>query len=144
MRMSRFLLLTLPKSKLWSHHTLNEAFRRIVWSLNALDTGLHPVAGPYGEELPEHLQKLANTKITSCQTCFSVTEVRGDWSWLKNELLRFRASWNGRDTCFHCAARSVGPMSDRYYNFESGSWIDRNFTLSQFIARQMPSEGVSA
>ena len=142
-RMSRFLLLAIPESKLWHHYTLDRAYARIVWSLNLLYKGVHPHVGPGGEELPMHLKRLAGQQITSCGSLFTCTEVRGDWSWHK-KVWRCLASWNGHHTCFHCPAKSIGPFSERYYNFESASWMDRQYTLPQFISKQLPDRGISA
>lgn len=142
-RASRFLLCVIEEAKLWKWHTLNLILREVVWSFNLLDTGLHPSVGMQGGELPPDMLKVANTNICKNGNVFTVTEIRGDWSWMK-KIFRFHASWQGRSTCHLCAAKSVGPYSDRYYNFESASWeTDRGeYTLAQFLNTEMPSVGV--
>ena len=141
-RMSRYLVLAIPEACLWGRHTLNEAFRRIVWSINSLDKNIHPDVGFAGQELPEHLKKLANTPIVSPHRVFSCTEIRGDWSWHK-KLLGFKASWVGDATCYQCNARSGGPNNGRYYAFETGLWIDQSLSLPEFLCRQIPPQKIS-
>ena len=139
-RMSRFLVCALPDARMHNHHTLNEVFRRVVWSCNSLYTNTHPVAGVDGGALPPHLQKLAGGHITRVGACFAVTEIRGDWQWLK-KCFRF-PGWTSHDICHHCQARSEGDDSLRYYNFDDASWIDNPFSIAQFISRAIPQTGV--
>ena len=143
LRLSRWMVLAVPDRKLWYHHTLNQAMRRIVWSINALFTNVHPSVGPAGKQLPDHLQSLAGQPITNNGSVFVCTEIRGDWSWHK-KVLRYDANWNAKKVCFKCDARGKGDYQKRYYNFENASWIGNSFTLTQFLSRMMPSSGISA
>ena len=142
-RCSRFLLFTIEEARLWKFHSLNIVLRQIVWSFNLLYSGLHPAVGMRGEQLPPDMMRLANTPICENRDVFTVTEIRGDWSWMK-KILRMRASWQGRSTCHLCSAKSTGPYSDRYYNFESASWDVQPFeySLAQFLNVEMPTEGI--
>lgn len=142
-RSSRFLLCCIEEAALWKWHTLTVILREIVWSYNLLDSGFHPSMMLNGEAVPPDMLKKANTKICEDGTVFSVTEIRGDWSWMK-KIFRFRASWQGNYTCHQCAAKSVGPYTERYYNFESASW-DVNpggYELAEFLNTEMPSVGI--
>ena len=142
-RCSRFLLFTIEEARLWKFHSLNIVLRHIVWSFNLLYSGLHPAVGMRGEQLPPDMMRLANTPICENLDVFTVTEIRGDWSWMK-KILRIRASWQGHSTCHLCSAKSTGPYSDRYYNFESASWDVQPFeySLAQFLNVEMPTEGI--
>ena len=139
-RMSRFLITAIPEDKLWMHHTMNHILRRVVWSCNCLYRNVHPSCGPAGESLPPGLAMLAGTPITTCGAVFTVTEVRGDWAWHR-KLFRF-LGWTSHSMCYQCDAKSAGDSANRYYNFNDGSWIDRDYSLMQFIAKQLPPEGV--
>ena len=139
-RMSRFLVCTIPEARLHLHHTMNEILRRVVWSCNALYDNTHPLVGVGGAALAPHLELLAGGGITRAGACFVVTEVRGDWAWLR-KLFRF-PGWNAHETCFHCAARSVGDHGLRYYNFDDAEWIDNTFTTAQFLSKALPETGI--
>lgn len=145
-RCSRFLLFVIEEASLWRHHTLNCILRKLVWSYNLLDSGIHPSMGMGGERLPTDMQKVAGQKICNSGAVFSCTEIRGDWSWIK-KIFRCKASWQGRHTCHQCSAKSVGPYSERYYNFEGATWdVDpgENYTLrfADFLNNQLPSDGI--
>ena len=142
-RSSRFLLCCIEEAALWKWHTLTVILREIVWSYNLLDSGFHPSVMLNGEAVPPDMLKKAKTKICEDGTVFSVTEIRGDWSWMR-KIFRFRASWQGNYTCHQCAAKSIGSYEDRYYNFESASW-DVNpggYDLAEFLNTEMPSVGI--
>ena len=136
-RMSRYLLFSIPEHQLWKHKTLNTVFRRITWSLNCLHDGFHPQLDQYDQPLPGHLAKLAGKPLQRCK----LTEIRGDWSWHK-KIFRFeRTSWNGIQMCHHCRAVSQSPdSSDLYWNFHSNNWDDRPFTLEKFINERTPAK----
>ena len=139
-RMSRFLVCALPDDRMHSHHTLNEILRRACWSLNSLYDNKHPVVGVGGSQLPPHLQKLAGGSITRVGACFTVTEIRGDWQWLK-KIFRF-PGWNAHEMCHHCPARSEGNHALRYYNFDDASWIQSPFSTVEFLSKALPATGV--
>ena len=142
-RSSRFLLCCIEEGALWKWHTLTVILREIVWSYNLLDSGFHPSVMLNGEAVPPDMLKKAKTKICEDGTVFSVTEIRGDWSWMK-KIFRFRASWQGNYTCHQCAAKSIGPYAERYYNFESATW-DVNpggYELAEFLITDMPNVGI--
>ena len=112
--------------------------RRIVWSLNAAYEGRHPTHLPQGKALPEHLEKLAGTRLCPQGRTFSVTEIRGDWAWHR-KLLQFKPSWNSLDVCHECRAKSNGPWCARYYNFTgTADWESRPYTPAEFISRILP------
>jgi len=135
-RASRFLLFSIPEHQLWKHFTLNVVMRRVTWSINALINGYHPATGPYQEELLPPLCQLAGKPFA--HKC-ALTEVRGDWSWLK-KLFRFhRCSWNGILVCHHCPARSSSnDPQDLYWRFENNNWDDKHFQFEEFIDERMP------
>ena len=139
-RSSRFLICAIPEEKLWGDATLTLLYQRIVWSCNLMHVGLHPAVGPRGEDLPDSLAKLSGKPICNPGAVFSVTELRGDWSWTK-KLLRVTASWTGNQVCYWCPARANGDWHERYYNFESPSWDGAQYSLPEFLEHQMPSRG---
>ncbi|CAK8999463.1 Uncharacterized protein SCF082_LOCUS6057 [Durusdinium trenchii] len=107
-RHSRFLLFTIGRHKLIKNRTINVVWRRLVWSLNACFTGL-----------------------------FALTELRGDWEWHR-DTWRFTASWQSHEVCFRCPAVTRGDESLVYYNNgPTSGWVNRDFTLDQFIARRL-------
>ena len=61
-RCSRYLLFVIEEASLWRHHTLNCILRKLVWSYNLLDSGIHPSMGMGGERLPTDMQKVAGQK----------------------------------------------------------------------------------
>ena len=141
-RMSRFLVAAVPEDNLWHHHTINHILRRVVWSCNCLYRNLHPSHGPAGEQLPPRMQALAGLPITQCGTAFTVTEIRGDWAWHR-KTFRFQG-WTSHNMCYQCEAKAIGSTADRYYSFHDGNWIDREYSAVQFIAKQLPPDGVCA
>ena len=77
-RASRWLLWAIPEKDLYLHHTVDAVFRRIVWSLNVLHTGVFPTCGPGGETLSGKHAERAGQPISG-GLCFATTELRGDW-----------------------------------------------------------------
>ena len=144
-RFSRMLLCALPEDRLYKHFTLNALYRRIVWSCNAASSGFHPREDLAGRALPPHMAAMAGKPI--CETRFarfSVTEIRGDWSW-HLKTFRFDASWASTNCCWQCPATLNGQWNERYYNFEgTASWEGCAFDFGQFMARKMPSSGICA
>lgn len=141
-RAGRFLLFAIKESELYMHHTLNTIFRSIVWSCNSLWDSRHPTVDLHGQPLTGKLAQVAGNPI--CADCFAVTEIRGDWSWLK-KIFRFanKTSWNGLHTCHLCPARSAGGWDQLYWNFD-GAWTRQEFSLCEFFAHRMPEAGVCA
>lgn len=139
-RMSRFLICTIPENMLWHHFTMNAILRRVAWSINALVDGFHPSQGPYNEQLPPHLSKHQGKPLQKCL----LTEVRGDWSWHK-KIFRFanRCAWNGLRVCHHCPAlsQSQNPQ-DLYWSFNNNTWDDNHFSFDQWINERMPASGM--
>lgn len=140
-RMSRYLVLAIPEQCCWKHHTLQHALRRITWSLNSLWVNRHPSTGPSGEDLPPHMESLANSPIVRPHCIFQVTEIRGDWSWHK-KVWACKASWVGKCVCFQCGAQSDGPFAERYYNWQTATWLNRMYSPAQFISQQLPETGI--
>lgn len=141
-RSSRFLVFTIAEHKCWKHHSLDLAYRRIVWSINSLMSGAHPDRGPYGEPLPAHLEALSGRRFAYR---YALTEVRGDWQWHKKTFRFHRCAWNGIKICFQCEARSSSQdHRDLYWMYDDNSWDSNHFNFNQFAAERMPPEGISA
>lgn len=138
-RASRWLLCAIREEYLYKHFTLNAIYHRLVWSLNCLHSGVYPSTGPKGEPLEGKHKERAGTEICNNGMKFSVTEVRGDWSYHK-QLLRFFSSWAGganMPVCFLCPAWNSGP--DRFYDVSETSPLWRKqYTLVSFLIEQMP------
>lgn len=142
-RASRFLLFSIGEHELWHYHTLSVVLRTLTWSLNALFEGVHPTLDVHGKSLPPHLQKVAGTLITSTALCFCVTEIRGDWSWHKKLWRFWKTSWVGKKMCHWCRAESTGCWEGLYWNLtESSSWVDKEFTLEEFMEERLPPYGI--
>lgn len=137
-RASRFLVTVIREDQLWKDFTLNTIYRRITWSLNSLIDGVHPSKGPYNEQLPPHLQKLAGQTMSN--KC-ALVEIRGDWSWHK-KVFRFSkgCSWNGLNVCHHCPAKSASDNpAELYWSLDQNVWEANTFTLDEFINERMPA-----
>ena len=95
-RCSRYLLFACDEERLVKNRTMNAVFRRLLWSFEALYTGLNPSAPPPGACLsPADLQR-AGTRITAEGRVFAVVELRGDWAWMK-QIFRFpRCGWQAK------------------------------------------------
>ncbi|CAK9036671.1 Uncharacterized protein SCF082_LOCUS21823 [Durusdinium trenchii] len=136
-RHSRFLLFTIGRHKLIKNRTINVVWRRLVWSLNACFTGLNPSQGPGGAPLTGVHLDIAGLPICQAQHRFALTELRGDWEWHR-DTWRFTASWQSQEVCFRCPAVTRGDESLVYYNNgPTSGWVNRDFTLDQFIARRL-------
>lgn len=139
-RASRFLITVLPEEKLWKHHSLQVVLRRITWSINSLISGKHPAKGPYNEDLPKHLLHCAGRRfIFNC----SLSEIRGDWQWLKR-IFRFKCAWNAVNVCHFCRALSKSnDPADLYWAFENNNWDAHRFSVEEFLDERIPSTGIS-
>ena len=120
-RCARWCVFALEEHKLYGHHTLTAVFRRLTYSCNLLFNGL----GPTGN-------RLCNGRV------FTVTEIKGDWQWLKVSM-RFRSSWQNVDSvCFLCDAKARcdhDPSKLHYCANENPGWT--SYTLTTFLADQM-------
>ena len=145
-RASRFLLFCIQEEKMWHHYTLHKVMQRFTWSFNLLWYGYFPYTGPFGEELSSSLKNLAGSPIISSgsnlHTC-QVSEVRGDWGWMK-KIFRFKnCSWNGIKMCHFCPAMSkCDDWAQHYWNLDSNSWQDQEFSTVEFLNERMPSTGI--
>ena len=87
-RCSRWLIFSIMEDKLYTWRTLHQVYRRIVFSLNVLYTGIMPCKDINGCDITKSRcqpgQRLVKKK-------FALTEVRGDWVYHK-QLFRFRSS----------------------------------------------------
>lgn len=121
-RCARWCVFALEEHKQFGHHTLHSVFRRITYSCNILFHGVDP----------------DDANLTLCGgRKFTVTEIKGDWQWLKLTM-RFRSSWQGVDSvCFLCDAkgRSGDPKQLHYCLDEHPNWTAYNLTT--FLADQM-------
>lgn len=138
-RHSRFLLFCIPEDKLWGFHTLNKALRRISWSFDCLIHGRHPTVGVYGEPLTGSLQKLSGRPFSRK---YALTEVRGDWSWLKKIFRWERTSWNSIQVCHMCRAKSASANPrDLYWSYHHNDW-NSPLTFQEYLDERMPSSGI--
>ena len=103
--------------------------------------GKWPSVDIHGGSLTGPALARAGKEIVPNKT-FAVTEVRGDWVWLK-ECLSFKSSWKGGSrypVCFRCEARATG--NELYYNVQKDSsvWQTEYRTLADFLVHQMPAQ----
>lgn len=139
-RHSRFLLFAIPEEKLWGYHTLNKVLRRISWSFECLIQGTHPTVGAYGERLTSPSLRALSGQPFSRK--YALTEIRGDWSWLKKIFRWERTSWNSISVCHMCNAKSSSAdPKDLYWNYHDNNW-DTSFTLQEYLAHRMPPSGI--
>lgn len=80
-RSSRYLVFSIDANKVMPGRTLNWVMRTLVWSFNALDSGVNPDRGVGAQDLLPHQQHIAGRPISeSCpHQRFSLCEIRGDW-----------------------------------------------------------------
>lgn len=119
-RCARWCVFAIEEHKLHQHHTLTAVFRRLTYSCNLLFTGI----GPDGETLCNGRK-------------FTVTELKGDWQWLKQSM-RFVSTWTYlKSVCFLCNAkgRSTDPGELFYCLDDNPTW--REYDLQTFLAEQM-------
>lgn len=139
-RCSRFLLTAVQEELMYKRKTLDCIWRFVVWRVNLLLEGKYPSCDINGRLLqgPEMLR--AGREVVAGKT-FALTELRGDWVWLK-DCLSFRSSWKGGTTypvCFKCEARAREPHL--YYNVQRNSdvWNTEYTNVADFLASQMPN-----
>ncbi len=143
-RCSKWLVFAILEDQLFSWKTLHAIYRRLAWSLNILFVGLMPAKDIDGKSMSlpkcEPGQYLINKKVK-----FALTEIKGDWVFHK-QLFRFKSSWKGGSTvpvCFLC--RAMSNQEPFYFDIGPNApcW-DAQYTLTDFLAEQMPSHGVCA
>ena len=141
-RCSKWLVFAILEDQLYSWRTLHAIYRRIAWSLNILFVGLMPARDLEGKVMSSSNcdpgQHLVKNKAK-----FALTEVKGDWCYHK-QLFRFKSSWKGGSrvpVCFLCRAMAV--QEPFYFDVgpRAACW-DSQYTLTDFLAEQMPSHGV--
>ena len=139
-RCSRFLLVALQENVMYKRKTLDCIWRYIVWCMNLLLEGKYPRCDINGQPLQGPQLQRAGTEIVPGKT-FAVSEIRGDWVWMK-DCFSFRSSWKGGSrypVCFQCEARAIEPHL--YYNVQRDSSVwDTEYTLTEFLIQQMPSQ----
>lgn len=141
-RATRWLIFAIREDHLYKHETLNEVYRRVVWSLNLLHDGLYPHSGPQNEGLTEAQKARAGTPICNGMR-FSVTEFRADWLYHKQSL-RLVSSWKAGSrapVCFLCPSYLRG--TDRYTDLESRTsalWC-KSYNLNRFLVEQLETHG---
>ena len=93
----------------------------MVWRVNLLLEGKYPSCDINGRLLQGSWDAGCRPR-SRCWQDFALTELRGDWVWLK-DCLSFRSSWKGGSTypvCFKCEARVREPYL--YYNVQTKFW----------------------
>ena len=142
----RFLLFSIEGDCIYDHSTLLPIWQRITWSLNSCFEGLWPSCGPAGEALRGRNAKNAGKFLCPHHEKFCVSEIRGDWSWLK-ETFRFPfCSWIAQKICYKCPAiqKSRHQQDLLYYrhgNVTDGPhWLQKEFSLVQFLRHRIPEE----
>ena len=142
-RLSRFMLFCIEGDKLYDYHTMLPIWRRITWSLNWAFEGLWPTHGPGGELLQTGIaaKRAGQFLVPGTKTKFACTEIRGDWSWLK-ETFRFpKCAWNAKRTCFKCPAVQSGAPGLLYFRHSEkpeDDWIHAEFDLVDFLQFRTP------
>ena len=121
-RCARWCIFAIEEHKLFAHFTLDEVYRRVVYSCNLLFHGKDP----------------DNPGLSLCNgRVFTCTEIKGDWQWLKQSM-RFQSSWKSmQSVCFLCDAlgRSDNPKNVYYCCDERPNWT--TYDLVGFLAHQM-------
>ena len=140
-RCSRFLLVAFQEELVFQRKTLDAIWRHIVWRMNLLLSGRWPNCDIDGHPLSGPQLSRAGQEVVTGKT-FAVTELRGDWLWLK-QCLSFRSSWKGGvhvPVCFMCEAGSNEPFL--YYNVQkdSNEWDTEYSTFADFLVMQMPQQ----
>ena len=136
-RHSRFLLISIPTEKLVKNRTVNEVWKRLLWSLQSAFHGVNPPRGMPGRPLSEADIKRSGSPLTRTMTKFALTELRGDWEWHR-DVWRPSASWISNVICFKCPALARGDEKYLYYNHGSTcEWLQEEFGLAQFISRRL-------
>ena len=143
-RSSRWMLFSIMADKLYSHWTMDQVLRHVVWSLWALFRGEIPQTGPFGGPLPsnwvgrEGQQIIQNRKLQ-----FICTEYRGDWEWHRDLWHFVGCSWQSKSVCWMCRAERTDDWNNAYWNLEENSlWADSPFTLAEFMALRQPDRGL--
>ncbi len=140
-RCSRWLVFAIMEDQLYSWKTLHQIYRRIVFSLNILFTGIMPSKGIDDGELPK-IQVQPGQPLFKQKLRFAVTEIRGDWAYHK-ELFRFKSSWKAGATmpvCFLCKAMSAEEPFYFKVALDSPCW-NTLYNLTDFLTEQMPDKG---
>ncbi len=121
-RCARWCVFAIEEHKLYLHFTLDEVYRRLVYSCNLLFDGKDP-------DYPS--QSLCNGRVFTC------TEIKGDWQWLKFSM-RFQSSWKSlQSVCFLCDSLGRSDDEKRVYYCcdERPNWT--TYDLVSFLSQQM-------
>ena len=73
-RHSRFLLISIPTEKLVKNRTVNEVWKRLLWSLQSAFHGVNPPRGMPGRPLSEADIKRSGSPLTRTMTKFALTD----------------------------------------------------------------------
>ena len=114
-RCGLWCIFALEEHKCYGYHTMHTILRHITCSCSMLFEGRADLVG--GRK-------------------FCITELKGDWQFLKQEL-NFRSNWNRLDACcFLCTAKikSANPK-DLFYALEDQNWV--NYDLISFLVDQL-------
>ena len=144
-RYSRFLLWSMEFKDLLPRKTINTVLRWIVWSLNAMWTGKHPMTRMGGRRLKQAEQGRAGSFLTRRQLEFQLTELRGDWEFHKLVWQLPACGWTSLHVCFKCTACSKSRDPNLlYWNFDDNNsrWHREEFSTAEFIAYRLPEEHV--
>ena len=135
-RMSRFLVLAIPESRL-TGETIQAILRRITWSCNHAFFGRWPKTDHVGALIGGHL---AGKSLTPGNLKFQVTELRGDWSFHKKIWQWPKVQWNAADICHLCPVKGISSdWGQLYWNFEA---THEDFSLTQYLAHRMPQRRI--
>lgn len=142
-RNSRWCIFSINENLLYGRKTLNAIFRRIVWSLNHLFTGLWPSHGPDNEPLNS---PRAGQKFTDAGHRWALCELRGDWVYQK-QVLGFNSSWTAgvnKSVCFRCKALGRGDCRTQYYHVhgDNAHSFGREYNLVSFLLNEMPANDI--
>ena len=137
---SRFRLFCIEGKKILNHETLLPIWNRITWSLNCSFQGTWPTSGPSGEPLTGLNRKRAGQPLCKQGHQFICSEIRGDWSWLKEQFRFPQCSWTANNICYLCPAScKQNDVCYIHHDEDSGRfWLDRQFNLQQFLNPRTP------
>lgn len=100
--LSRFPLFLLRVSRMVPDYSLTRVYQLLMWSFNALASGVHPDVDFEGNPLPQTYAQLKGKPIAGGPAW--LCELRGDWKWSR-EAFALSTHWGAREICHLCAAK---------------------------------------
>ena len=105
--LSRVLITVLPLRHVVPE-SLEVLYEVIRWSFDVLLSGHHPARGHDGKRLNRARRKRAGTPLSPDGSRMAVTQILGDWKWIKESLGLCR-HYGAHRVCHCCGAVAAGP-----------------------------------